>query len=125
MPFVITDPCIGTKDTACVDVCPVDCIHPKKDEPEFATTWMFYPEWSVQDYRSYLEFAVEVINHSIEGLPEEQKRIGDDEHDQQHIASRGVEHRLELSPSYGPDRLHAASPVAVSWRNRSSRLPAS
>ena len=35
MPFVITDPCIGTKDTACVDVCPVDCIHPRKDEPEF------------------------------------------------------------------------------------------
>ena len=29
MPFVITDPCIGTKDTACVDVCPVDCIHPR------------------------------------------------------------------------------------------------
>jgi ferredoxin len=26
MPFVITDPCIGTKDTACVDVCPVGCI---------------------------------------------------------------------------------------------------
>ena len=36
MPFVITDPCIGTKDSACVDVCPVDCIHPRKDEPEFA-----------------------------------------------------------------------------------------
>ena len=25
------NPCIGTKDTACVDACPVDCIHPKKD----------------------------------------------------------------------------------------------
>jgi len=45
------------------------------DEPEFATTWMFYPDWSVADYRSYLEFAVEVINHSIEGLPEEQIRF--------------------------------------------------
>jgi ferredoxin len=42
MPFVITDPCIGTKDTACVDVCPVDCIHPRKDEPEFATATMLY-----------------------------------------------------------------------------------
>ena len=28
MPYVITEPCIGTKDTACVDVCPVDCIYP-------------------------------------------------------------------------------------------------
>jgi ferredoxin len=35
--YIITEPCIGTKDTACVDVCPVDCIHPRKDEPEFET----------------------------------------------------------------------------------------
>jgi NAD-dependent dihydropyrimidine dehydrogenase PreA subunit len=42
MPFVITDPCIGTKDTSCVDVCPVDCIHPRKDEPEFATAEMLF-----------------------------------------------------------------------------------
>jgi len=26
MPYVITEPCIGTKDRGCVDVCPVDCI---------------------------------------------------------------------------------------------------
>ena len=32
MTYIITEPCIGTKDTACVDVCPVDCIHPKSDE---------------------------------------------------------------------------------------------
>ena len=42
MPFVITDPCIGTKDTACVDVCPVDCIHPRKDAPEFEAGTMLY-----------------------------------------------------------------------------------
>jgi NAD-dependent dihydropyrimidine dehydrogenase PreA subunit len=24
--YVIVEPCIGTKDTACVDACPVDCI---------------------------------------------------------------------------------------------------
>jgi 5-methyltetrahydropteroyltriglutamate--homocysteine methyltransferase len=45
------------------------------DEPEFATTWMFYPDWSVDDYRKYLGFAVEVINHALEGLPEEQVRF--------------------------------------------------
>ena len=30
MAYIITEPCIGTKDSACVDVCPVDCIilHP-------------------------------------------------------------------------------------------------
>jgi NAD-dependent dihydropyrimidine dehydrogenase PreA subunit len=24
--YVIAEPCIGTKDKSCVDVCPVDCI---------------------------------------------------------------------------------------------------
>jgi len=28
--YIIAEPCIGTKDSACVDVCPVDCIHPAK-----------------------------------------------------------------------------------------------
>ena len=32
MAYVIAEPCIGTKDRACVDACPVDCIHPKADE---------------------------------------------------------------------------------------------
>ena len=32
MTYVITDPCIGTKDRSCVDVCPVDCIHDDGDE---------------------------------------------------------------------------------------------
>lgn len=27
MAYVITSPCIATCDTACVDVCPCDCIH--------------------------------------------------------------------------------------------------
>jgi NAD-dependent dihydropyrimidine dehydrogenase PreA subunit len=29
MAYVIAEPCIGIKDTACVDACPVDAIHPK------------------------------------------------------------------------------------------------
>ena len=42
MTYVIAEPCIGTKDTACVDVCPVDCIHPRKDEPDFEAAEMLY-----------------------------------------------------------------------------------
>ena len=42
MTFIITEPCIGTKDTACVDVCPVDCIHPTKDEPDFEKEEMLF-----------------------------------------------------------------------------------
>jgi ferredoxin len=42
MTYVIAEPCVNTKDTACVEVCPVDCIHPKKDEPDFeAETKLF------------------------------------------------------------------------------------
>jgi ferredoxin len=42
MAYVIAQPCIGVKDTACVAVCPVDCIHPTKDEPDFAAAEMLY-----------------------------------------------------------------------------------
>ena len=27
MTYIIVEPCVSTCDTACVDVCPVDCIH--------------------------------------------------------------------------------------------------
>lgn len=42
MSHYIAEPCIGTKDTACVNVCPVDCIHPTREEPDFATATMLY-----------------------------------------------------------------------------------
>src|SRR5215203_468738 len=31
MTYVITEPCIGTKDQSCVEVCPVDCIYDAGD----------------------------------------------------------------------------------------------
>ena len=42
MAYIITEPCIGTKDAACVDVCPVDCIHPRKDEADFEPSTMLF-----------------------------------------------------------------------------------
>ena len=42
MTYIIGSPCIGTKDTACVDACPVDCIHPKKDEDGFEESEMLF-----------------------------------------------------------------------------------
>jgi NAD-dependent dihydropyrimidine dehydrogenase PreA subunit len=33
MSYVITAPCINTRDASCVEVCPVDCIHPAPGEP--------------------------------------------------------------------------------------------
>jgi ferredoxin len=35
VPYVIAEPCIDVKDSACVDACPVDCIHSRRDEAPF------------------------------------------------------------------------------------------
>lgn len=40
MAYVITDTCI--KDELCVEACPVDCIHPKNDEPKFEAVQQMY-----------------------------------------------------------------------------------
>ncbi len=32
MAYIITEPCIGTKDASCVAVCPVDCIYESGDQ---------------------------------------------------------------------------------------------
>lgn len=40
MAFVIVESC--TKDEKCVEVCPVDCIHPRKDESQFAEATQLY-----------------------------------------------------------------------------------
>jgi 5-methyltetrahydropteroyltriglutamate--homocysteine methyltransferase len=45
------------------------------DEPNFFTAWMFYPDYSVEEYRKLLEFYVKIINHALEGLPDEQIRF--------------------------------------------------
>ena len=42
MAYVICEPCIGVKDTACVDVCPVDCIHPGKNEKGYENVAQLY-----------------------------------------------------------------------------------
>jgi ferredoxin len=63
MAFIITEPCIGTKDTACVDACPVDCIHPRRDEPEFEETQQLYidPEECIDCGACVPECPVEAI----------------------------------------------------------------
>ena len=77
MPFIITDPCIETKDTACVDVCPVDCIHPRKDEPEFAQMTMLYihPEECIDCGACVPACPVAAIYESIDATPSHQKDL--------------------------------------------------
>src|SRR5688500_8190239 len=42
MAYVIAEPCIDTKDNSCVEVCPVDCIHPTPDEPDYDKVEMLF-----------------------------------------------------------------------------------
>src|SRR5215218_6207542 len=77
MPFIITDPCINTKDTACVDVCPVDCIHPRKDEPEFeqATILYIHPDECIDCGACVPACPVSAIYDSPESTPATQKQL--------------------------------------------------
>jgi NAD-dependent dihydropyrimidine dehydrogenase PreA subunit len=75
--YIICEPCIGTKDTACVDVCPVDCIHPRKDEPEFAQTTMLYihPDECIDCGACVPACPVAAIYDSPDSTPASQKTL--------------------------------------------------
>lgn len=74
MTYYITETCLDVKDTACVEVCPVDCIHPITGEgepmlyidpdecidcgacePECPVTAIFTEEDTPQEWHSYIE----------------------------------------------------------------------
>ena len=77
MAYVIAEPCVGTKDTACVDVCPVDCIHPRKDEAEFAQATMLYihPEECIDCGACVPACPVAAIYESPDATPAHQKDL--------------------------------------------------
>jgi len=74
MAYVITDSCI--KDLLCVDVCPTDCIHPKKDEPQFEAVSQLYvdPEGCI-DCGACVPVCTSDSLHPIDDLTEEQKEF--------------------------------------------------
>lgn len=44
MAYVIAEPCINVKDRSCVEVCPVDCIHPKLEEDQGEIQLFIHPD---------------------------------------------------------------------------------
>jgi NAD-dependent dihydropyrimidine dehydrogenase PreA subunit len=69
MTYIICEPCIGVKDKACVDVCPVDCIYEGDDmlyihpdecvdcaacEPECPVTAIFAEEDVPEQWKDYI-----------------------------------------------------------------------
>ena len=77
MTFVITDPCIGTKDASCVDACPVDCIHPGKTEAEFQSATMLYinPDECIDCGACEPVCPVTAIYASEEDVPDSQRDL--------------------------------------------------
>jgi NAD-dependent dihydropyrimidine dehydrogenase PreA subunit len=75
MPHIIGEPCIGTKDTSCVEVCPVDCIHPTKNEPGFETAEQLFidPDTCIDCGLCVDECPVKAI-YPEEDLPQEWNR---------------------------------------------------
>ena len=72
MAYYITETCIDVKDTACVEVCPVDCIHPIDGEGEP----MLYidPDECIDCGACEPECPVEAI-FAEEDVPEDQSRF--------------------------------------------------
>lgn len=72
MPYVINEPCVGAKHATCVDVCPVDCIHPRPESPAFAEADQLYidPEECIDCHACYEVCPVAAIT-SGNGVPPE------------------------------------------------------
>jgi NAD-dependent dihydropyrimidine dehydrogenase PreA subunit len=76
MAYVITDTCI--KDFLCVDACPVDCIHPKQDEPEVeAATQLYVDPASCIDCGACVPACTSDSIHPADDLTDEQKKFVD------------------------------------------------
>ncbi len=44
MPHIICEPCVGAKHRDCIEVCPVDCIHPRLEEDQGEVMLFISPE---------------------------------------------------------------------------------
>lgn len=66
MAYIIAEPCIGVKDSACVEVCPVDCIY-STDEDDM---YYIHPEECIDCAMCEPECPVEAIFFE-DDLPQE------------------------------------------------------
>ena len=81
MTYVITGSCI--KDDSCVEVCPVDCIHPKRGAADFETAvdttartvGAYYV--ALNEFERELYFEELALNPAQELVATEERPIGD------------------------------------------------
>ncbi len=118
MAYVIAEPCIGTKDNSCVEVCPVDCIHPTPDEPDYDKVEMLYidPEECI-DCDACVEACPVDACFAEDQLPDEWQRYA--QINSEYFATRSrppalAAPRAQASPREGPPR-RPAGPLGVAW----------
>ena len=76
MAYVITDSCI--KDFLCVDVCPTDCIHPKKDESGVdAVTQLYVDPAGCIDCGACVPACTSDSVHAVDDLSDDLKKFVD------------------------------------------------
>jgi NAD-dependent dihydropyrimidine dehydrogenase PreA subunit/uncharacterized protein GlcG (DUF336 family) len=68
--YVIVEPCIGVKDGACVDVCPVACIHTTPDDPQYYID----PDICIECEQCEIVCPVDAI-FTVETVPDEWQRF--------------------------------------------------
>lgn len=86
MAYIIAEPCIGVKDAACVEVCPVDCIYSKEEdgmyyihpeecidcamcEPECPVEAIFFEADLPSEWEEYKEINAEYDYENAEAIP--------------------------------------------------------
>ena len=70
MTYVIVEPCIGTKNASCVDVCPVSCIYESTDPA--ADMYYINPDECIECGACEPECPVNAIFHES-AVPDEWK----------------------------------------------------
>ncbi|MGC0367493.1 ferredoxin--NADP+ reductase [Rhodococcus sp. 27YEA15] len=110
MAYVITQACCN--DASCVAVCPVDCIHPRPDEPEFTTAEMLYidPNTCIDCGACFDECPVDAITeeHALRDEHRQYRAINADYYTRHPITDNPPEpaHKHTLDPNLGT--LHVA-----------------
>jgi ferredoxin len=71
MTYVIMGSCI--KDDSCIEVCPVDCIHPRPEDPDFETAEQLYidPEECIDCDACAVACPVDAIVYGADVRPED------------------------------------------------------
>ena len=102
MAYIIAEPCIDVKDKACVEVCPVDCIHPTKDDDDFEQEDMLYiePDTCIDCGLCVDECPVQAI-YREEELPPDQRHFV-------RILPGGEDLLVRVGPGFAGDLGHGA-----------------